>query len=324
MDIRKEFSQRLVTIIQKELNGIEPRFKDEILSVLRNRGVEPDSTPLDFHLYYAFWLSKYFDIPRKEEVVDELTKFMFWFGHHIFTQDDLIDQEFSQQGFSQEDFYKNIIYSDYFLLKASLILNEFLEKSSLNFGKDILKIYGDYIHCLLWEKDHMRSMGAYTEDDVRLLGKKFSPLKIHNLVFTYLSPNKANFEHLNNLDLFLENYHVSMQIIDDIKDWKDDLKNKNFSFFLMEVIQSYNMFEKLNDIEEFERIIYYSDITVNTAKKSLYYLNIARSNISDMQNIYLNEFIREVERVIESIILNQEIKRENMINKISQILSVAV
>lgn len=319
MDIRKEFSPSLVEIIQREMSKIGPLFREEIELVLRSRGIKPDRVPLDFHLYYPYWLSYNYEIPRKEEVVEALIKFNLWFSYHIFVQDDLIDQKFSK-----DNSHKNIIYSDYFLFKALLQLNELIKKSNPNFNKNVLSIYEDYIHCILWENEHIKSMNVYSENDIKMLGKKFSPLKINNLVFTYLSPKKTNFNYLNNLDLFLENYHVSMQIVDDIKDWKDDLKNENFSFFLMEIIQGHNLYEQIGDFEEFERIISYSEITVNTAKKSLYYLYRARSNILEIHNPYLNEFIKEGEGVINSIILNHQKIKESIINEIDQILSADI
>lgn len=303
-------------IIQSELNEIEPRFKEEIMLLLRSRGTEPNRVPLDFHLYYPFWLSYNFEIPRKKEVVEELVKFNLWFSYHIFVQDDIIDKKLSQ-----DDLYRNIIYSDYFLLKATLQLGELMKKLGTTFNRNVLKIYGDYIHCILWEKDHMKSMNVYSEKDIKALGNKFSPLKINNIVFTCLCPKNLNQNYLNDLNLFLENYHISMQLIDDIKDWKDDLKNENFSFFLMEIIQSHDMYEKINNIEEFERIILCTDIAENIAKKSLDYLYRAQSNILNINNPFLNGFIKEGENFILLTILRQQRAKESIIHQISQLIS---
>ncbi|MDI9394821.1 MAG: hypothetical protein QM426_05120 [Euryarchaeota archaeon] len=316
MDIRKKFAPCLMDIIQSELNEIEPRFKEEIMLLLRSRGTEPNRVPLDFHLYYPFWLSYNFEIPRKKEVVEELVKFNLWFSYHIFVQDDIIDKKLSQ-----DDLYRNIIYSDYFLLKATLQLGELMKKLGTTFNRNVLKIYGDYIHCILWEKDHMKSMNVYSEKDIKALGNKFSPLKINNIVFTCLCPKNLNQNYLNDLNLFLENYHISMQLIDDIKDWKDDLKNENFSFFLMEIIQSHDMYEKINNIEEFERIILCTDIAENIAKKSLDYLYRAQSNILNINNPFLNGFIKEGENFILLTILRQQRAKESIIHQISQLIS---
>jgi geranylgeranyl pyrophosphate synthase len=301
-------------IIQRELNEIDLRSKNEILLVLRNRGIDPYRLPLDFHLYYPFWLNYTFETIRKEEIAEELVKFNLWFSYHILVQDDIIDQKTSSK-----DFYKNVIYSDSFLFKALLKLNELMTKMTPDFRKNVMKTYEDYIDCILWEKEHMKSMNIYSETDIRNFGKKFSPLKINNLIFTYLSSQNPNFNYLESLNSFLENFHICMQIIDDVKDWKDDLKNKNFSFFLMEIVKNHNMYEKIDNIEEFEQIIYSSDIVKNTAKKSLSYLYLARSNISAIHNPYLNEFIKEVEIHIDSIILDHE-QKKGLIDELSRIL----
>lgn len=303
-------------IIQSELNKIEPRFKEEIMFLLRKRGVGSNIVPLDFHLYYPCWLSYNFEIPRKEEIVEGLIKYNLWIGYHIFVQDDLIDQKFPP-----EDFHKSVIYSDYLLLKAALQLEELIKKRVPEFNKDILKIYGDYIHCILWEKRHMKSMNVYSEKDIRNLGNKYSPIKINNLIFTCLRYKNTNDNYLENLNSFLDNYEISIQLIDDIKDWKDDLKNKNFSYFLMEIIRTYNMYEKIDNIEEFERLICCSDVAENVAKKSLEYLYQAQSDISNINNPFLNELIKEDENSIKLIISNQQLIKENIINEISQILS---
>jgi large subunit ribosomal protein L18 len=156
-------------------------------------------------------ISILFETIRKEEIAEELVKFNLWFSYHILVQDDIIDQKTSSK-----DFYKNVIYSDSFLFKALLKLNELMTKMTPDFRKNVMKTYEDYIDCILWEKEHMKSMNIYSETDIRNFGKKFSPLKINNLIFTYLSSQNPNFNYLESLNSFLENFHICMQIIDDV------------------------------------------------------------------------------------------------------------
>jgi hypothetical protein len=155
----------------------------------------------------------------------------------------------------------------------------------------ILRLYSDYIECILTEKKHQNLQAyRYSETDLESTGKKFSPLQINNYIFSSLSGSD---DYLVNLNLFVEYLHIYMQIIDDIKDWKIDLLNNNRTYFLAEVIERHHLHGQTGNIDLFDETIRHSDIVQRMANKGLEYLLKAESVIKPLGNPYLNKFILE-------------------------------
>lgn len=308
-----EFSFTIKRTIQEELKKINPQFKDDIMTVLSNRGFDQNVIPLDLTLYYPFWVSYNFEIPLKENIAEELLKYNMWFEFHVLIQDDLVDHKTPQ-----EKIYKQVIFSDYFLLKSLLQLEEIKKNRSFISLNDVFYTYETYINSILTEKGHADiALYCFSENDFNIVGKKFAPLKLTNILFSRLAGSD---EYLNDLNSFLENIHVYIQIVDDLKDWKDDLENQYYTYFLTEIIREHNITVITGNVEEFEKVIYYSDVTRKTAEKGLEYLNRAKNCIQYMENPYLDEYINKCEERIKSIISIREQRIRSLIDNVSSIL----
>jgi hypothetical protein len=310
LDPRKEYGPTLKRVINEELDDVDPYFKANIIAILSARGFNPEKTMRDMHLYYPFWLSRSFDIPGMDDAINRLTRFNFWFGLHTLVQDDLLD-EIRQD----EDFPKKVLFSDYFQFKALTHLNKLSQISDcktimcmdaackIDIIAKTKDLYEDYINCILWEKRKSQVYGLYSEEEIRRLGKKFSVLKINNVLIAHLADKSFMIEKL---DGFLENYHICMQIIDDINDWKSDLENENQSYVLRCLQSEYRLALKIEDLEKLEAIITYSNIVERVSEKAIEYLHLALSNIESLNNPYLIELVAESEKVVRSIINNHE------------------
>lgn len=308
MDPRSDFSQNLTALIQEELRKVDCRFEAEIKSIMCQMNFDPDRPVLDMHLYYPFWLSYSFDLMGQEDVAEKLARFNFWFGFHTFIQDDLVDKR------PLEIYtHKRIIFSDYILLKSLAHLEELAFKTTLELLNDVVCLYGDYIHCILWEKERS-DLSSPSEANFEKLGKKFSMLKVNNVVFAGIS---GRTDILKDLNSFLENYHICMQLIDDIKDWRIDLECGNTSYFLNEVLLHSGA---CDDLEELDRLIAYSGFTRRTVEKAMDYLRLARSNVKYLHNPYINGLLDEGEDFLESIIKCQELNIEELIDEVASIL----
>lgn len=313
MDPRTKFGQLIMEIIQKEVEGIDPRLKDYAVSLMQKRGLNQKGTPKDITFYYPFWLGFSVEHPNKDDVVSRLIRFNFWFGIHILAQDDLLDCK-TWEGES----YKNIMMSDYFLLKSMLQLGDLMRCHSINPIAGTTCLYERYINCIFWEKGNFNSPSyKYLKSDLEMLGEKFAPLMVDNVVFSCMDGSNLHLENLNN---FLNNYHIYLQIMDDMQDWKDDLRNRNFTYFLNEMIQEYNLEGQVEEMEEFENIISYSDITKKMAERCLEYLCLAKSYIRHLDNPYLNEFLEEEKIRAEAIISNNEMRTKAIIKRVRSVL----
>jgi hypothetical protein len=326
MDPRKEYSPVLKRLIDEEIGDIDPRFKKDIVDIISARGFNPAKAMQDLHLYYPFWLSRSFNGPGVGNAVNELTRFNLWFGFHALVQDDLLDERSLEV-----DRPKKILFSDYFLLKAFTHLDKLRQaldrktaKDASAAGKiDIISrsndLYDDYINCVLWEKRRPLEPSPYSEKDIRCLGKKYSMLKINNIILSHFA-NRNNLIKIDKLDAFLEDYHICMQIIDDIKDWKTDLENGNLSYILWCLQYEYRIPLKTENLEKLNMIITYSGIIKRAAEKALEHLHSALSDMESLNNPYLMELVMESKRFIESIIKVQEQDANALLNEVEMSL----
>lgn len=299
LDPIDDFSSSISHIIKNEFKKMNSLFKDDLIEVLNNRGITIDMAPSDIALYYPFWITHDLDIPMKDKIVETIIKYNFWMEIHILVQDDLIDRKYIYK-----NDYKNILFSNYFLLESLMQIEDLSGYVPMTSIRDVVPLYEEYMNCILKEKKHINSAShVWTEEDLRNMGKKFSLIIINNIILSKLSESEKD---LLNLNSFIENFHIYLQMLDDIKDWRTDLINKNYTYFLSKIISEYNLTGKIEVMEEFEYVIYYSDIVKRTLEKGLEYLHRSKSNIEYLDNMYLNKYIKQNEEQVKFFLLNRE------------------
>ena len=92
------------------------------------------------------------------------------------------------------------------------------------------KYFAEYSRSTLWEKqEHWGKLKDYTETDLKYLGQKFSPVKISGAGMCLLNNRK---EWIPLLSELLEQYHIGYQLADDVSDWREDLRDRNYTYIL--------------------------------------------------------------------------------------------
>ena len=148
----------------------------------------------------------------------------------ILAQDRVID--------SQQDLLK-----DFGEVQALLLANEFYYKwikeyqrvfpSHTYFWPLFEKYLREYTRSVIWEKrEHWGKLSDFAESDFRSLGQKLSPLKMCCAAMCLLNERKDIIPILSNL---VEEYHIGYQLADDVGDWREDLRSRNFTYFLTRI-----------------------------------------------------------------------------------------
>jgi uncharacterized protein len=92
------------------------------------------------------------------------------------------------------------------------------------------KYLAEYSRSTLWEKEeHLGKLQDFTEADLKYLGQKFSPVKISGAGMCLLN-NRTEWIPL--ISELLEQYHIGFQLADDVLDWREDLRNRNYTYIL--------------------------------------------------------------------------------------------
>lgn len=80
----------------------------------------------------------------------------------------------------------------------------------------------EYLEALARERLRHRRPDAYDEEDLLWLGRKFSPIKICAAATAFAA---QRLDALARLENALETLHVGYQLLDDLRDWRDDLRH---------------------------------------------------------------------------------------------------
>ncbi|MGD1045177.1 MAG: SPASM domain-containing protein [Bacteroidota bacterium] len=95
------------------------------------------------------------------------------------------------------------------------------------------KYLTEYSRSTLWEKQkHWGKLEDFSEADLKYLGQKFSPVKISCAGICLLNNRK---EWIPLLSELLEQYHIGFQLADDVDDWREDLRNENYTYVLTKI-----------------------------------------------------------------------------------------
>ncbi len=148
----------------------------------------------------------------------------------------------------------------------------------------------EYTRSIIWEKrEHWGKLNDFKEEDFKYLGQKLSPLKMSSTAICLLDEKK---QWITPLSDAIENYHMGYQLADDIRDWKIDLKNQNFTYFLTQIHKSADA--SFLSEEQAEQIIKSSSIVKEVIAKSEHFYSKAREISAEIGCKPLMEYLDEV------------------------------
>lgn len=163
---------------------------------------------------------------------------------YVLVQDKIID--------GQETKFENMQES---LLFSTLIYYESLKeyqrvfRSHHYFWALFEKYLREFVNVSLWEKrKHYGNILEYETKDLLRLGRKLSMVKVSIGGVCLLGGRESSIEIFSEL---IDNYHAGYQMFDDVVDWKEDLVNKNYTYFLMKIRNLMNLDEGAGQVEAY-------------------------------------------------------------------------
>lgn len=137
----------------------------------------------------------------------------------------------------------NLFYQDYMaVFQSYLPSNEFfwqLEK----------KYIREWAQSVLWEREeHWGQAKVFSEEDLILLAHKCAPLKIPCAAMSILGGREDLIEPLEKM---VDYSQVVFQLRDDLKDWRKDLADRNYTYLLIKILE-HSRFDSISDLTEAE------------------------------------------------------------------------
>ena len=240
-----------------------------------------------YYLYYPYLFNKYFQIEDKE-FLNLLSISGFLYYKAIILIDDIFDNKNSENNF-EKFFLANIYQEETIKILSSLfpLHSEFWETWNNR------KL--EYTKAFHLDKN-MKSIKEFSEFE-RLADYKSAFGKIAIDCLYYLSEKK----HIDVYNALLEShkfFYTSFQIMDDIKDYTEDIKNEQFNISRQELT---NTLSKENDdinnysLEDQKKLIYLKGVAENLYIKATDSLNKSKQFLENFKTKEYNLWNHEID-----------------------------
>lgn len=200
---------------------------------------------------------------------------------------------------------------------STMFFLDFTAQYRLIFSSDSLfwsyfeKYIGEWSQSVAWEhKKHWRHVEVFSEEDFILLSRKAAPFKIPFAAIGILAGNEQKIQAFSDM---MDYDQVVYQIIDDWRDWREDLSKGNFTYFLMKAMEYCNIRDS-SDLTEthVKKAIYIGNITEKVMEIAKKYNRLSRESISKVKINYLEAYL-QLEADLYNKILT-DLKEEKEVN----------
>jgi hypothetical protein len=215
-----------------EVNEIQRSFNHNNISlydlkpiidqyIIRKNLCKPKTNQFKIVIFFPLWFAEKYNV--SDDIKRSVVLSGIYYSEYLLIQDLLIDRYDSNN-----DSLLPIV-ANVFLVKSMEILRNIFPSSSY-FWKLHDEFILEYWNTIIWERSQSR-IRSWSIQEIEMLGNKLSPLKIAAAAFSILGKRR---DQIPQFERLIENFHIAMQMLDDIDDWKEDLGRKNFTFFLSE------------------------------------------------------------------------------------------
>lgn len=241
--------------------------------------------------YVPFWLAELFDVRPVRTVMDVSLGNMFLY-HYWTTRDDAIDRAFPMDS-------TDALVADLVLAKA---LEFFLHTGVEGplFAADLRRYMTTSLEAEKHLEQHNGQLRAFDRNSILMMGMKAALLNTSAAVLADVSGQRAL---LATVEETLLRIAVALQMIDDLNDWREDLKRKVYSYPLYLAITSADRTKGGQSPEEpVARALFAGGVAGAVLERARASLGQASRCLSESsRGVYVRSFIAELSGEIESV-----------------------
>jgi hypothetical protein len=277
-----DFASQVSTLRREYSRYLESRSHNfKVFSVAKAQMERRSRKPYGQLCYYVpFWYSPVFDI-SESQAVTTIALANIYLYHYWTLKDDLVDG------------HLDMTPSDGLII--DLILGKSIElflQADLDgrlFLSDLNRYMEEALGAELFLKKHKGEVSDYSESDFIMMGNKAALLKASAAALSNVAQDRRR---LGRLEEVLLTISIALQLVDDLTDWKHDLKIKNFTFPLAGAIAilAPTSLEAIEQ-EQVSRIFYERKIDDQVLMLAIEYLDTAKALLRDLDNRYLHSFV---------------------------------
>lgn len=189
----------------------------------------------------------------------------------------------------------NLFYQDFMAVFQSLL------PSSETFWQLEKKYINEWAQSVLWEREeHWGQAKGYSDDDIILLARKCAPLKIPCAAMSLLGGRE---ELIESLEKMVDYSQVVFQLRDDLKDWRRDLRDRNYTYLLVKILE-HSRLDSISDLTEAEVV---KQLNERGALREVFalmdkYSSLTRESIKELDAPYLKEYFQVIDNYCKCLV----------------------
>ena len=230
--------------------------------------------------YVPFWYSHVFDLSESQAVATIALANIYLY-HYFTLRDDFVDGHVDMA--PSEGLIIDLIFS------KSIELHLQTDLDGQLFLADLNRYMEEALEAELFLNRHKGEVSEYGEIDFMMMGNKAALLKVSAAALSNLAGDRRKLGRLEEVLLMIS---IGLQLVDDLTDWKHDLKIKNFTFPLVKAIEIVGA-SSTDAIEEeqISRVLYSENIDDHVLNLAREYLERAKELLHNLDNRYLYSFV---------------------------------
>lgn len=252
-----------------------------------------------------FWLGEPFNLKRKIccQVSLASAYALLYFG----IQDEVMDLADGE--------YKGHLLpvGNLFLLQLIRQYRELFPSNSL-FWSSFDGYCEEWANSTLWEREnHWNQALPYSSSDLILLARKASLMKICCAAMALLAGQEAAIEQLAAM---VDYNQVAFQLIDDLRDWRDDLARENYTYLLTQVMAVRGIQEpaKLTE-QEVEKAFFSTDVLESVLTTAERYNRQAQECVRSLKGLYLKSYLASLSSLCQDVQRKTKAQREHLLRE---------
>jgi len=159
----------------------------------------------------------------------------------------------------------------------------------------------EWTQSISWEQtDHWNKLHDYSEDDLLLIARKAAMFKLSAIPVALLAGHQEAVEPLTR---FVDYTLVAFDLVDQLRDWREDLQNKHYGYLLTKAILGARWSDPTPPSEDFvQRVFLFTDVLDSVMSIAVKYSRLARDCAVHLKGQYLIDYADSLAQHCELIL----------------------
>ncbi len=307
MDLVKDFERFIKPVLECCEGVVEaypPLLRDRGLEYMRKLNLLRDSERRSgFSYLMPFWFMESFGISEEEchtMAVGNVFALLYFM-----TQDDIYDSSLDDNKLELLP-VSNLFYIEFVGQYRKLF------SSDSSFWCYFDRYIREWAESIAWEHSHTKGQAhCYSDEDFIRLSRKAAPLKIPYAAVCLLS---WNISCIDSFAAMMDYDQAGFQMIDDWRDWKKDIGEKNYTYLLVEAMK-YNKLSSPMELDEshVKKAVYVGNVLEEVIGKASSFFEKARKAITNIDAPYMHLYLDAEMDICRSIISKVQEEKQSML-----------